>query len=277
MKYSIKLLAMIGAVLVLTSVAWSQASISLERVNGLAEPGVLETGQQIFFTFRVQNNNAEYAIGVTSGFRVYSPDGAEWTTTILDTTPEMGRGEFPMGVYLTDFSVTGSGADTVGLLGLGENIGLPSGLSPFYDDLGLILQIGPIPRESRGLTICLDSSFYFNGGHWKWILQTPSEIIPAWDGPHCYTIACCDFMGDVNDDGIPAPDISDLIALVTYMFQGGEEPFCPKVMDVDGSGGIPDIGDLTYLVRFMFQEGPDLLPCPFQPTAKPPSDNKPSR
>lgn len=277
MKYIKKLLAIAGIMLLVVSTAWPQGSISLERVNGLAEPGMLEIGRQIFFTFRVQNASDLYGIGVTGGFRVYSPDGAQWTSTALDTTPQMGRGVFPMGIYLSDFSITGSDADTVGILALGEDIGLPSGLPPFYDDLGLIVKIGPIPHESRGLTICIDSSFYFNGGQWKWILQGPTETIPTWDGPHCYTIECCDNMGDINDDGDSIPDITDLIAMVTYMFQGGNEPFCPKVMDVDGSGGIPDISDLIYLVEYMFQGGPVPFPCPFQPVSESPDDDRPIR
>ncbi len=76
-----------------------------------------------------------------------------------------------------------------------------------------------------------------------------------------YVYSCCDLRGDINHDGI-APDIADLIYLVTFMFQEGPEPPCMEETDVDGNlSETPDIADLIYLVTFMFQEGPALLPC----------------
>jgi len=66
--------------------------------------------------------------------------------------------------------------------------------------------------------------------------------------------------GDIDGNG-SGPDISDLVYLVTYMFQGGAEPSNMETTDVDGSGAGPDIADLVYLVTYMFQSGPDLN-CP---------------
>ncbi|MFH1686342.1 MAG: hypothetical protein ABIE70_02320 [bacterium] len=252
----------LGALVLTTaSVGWAQAAVELDRVNGLDSSGVLATGQEITFALRLTNNTGQVAIGITQGFRVYSPDGALWYSTRIDTTSALGRSIFPMGLYLRDFSITGSGADTVGFLGVGENIGLPSGLPVDYDDVGLAVTIGPISEDYRGKTICLDSSFFFNGGNWQWVLQEPTEIIPSWSGPHCYTIRCCNYVGDVNDLGEPSPDIGDLVYLVNYMFNDGPPPPCERAADVNGSGGIPDISDLIYLLNFMFHDGPDLVPC----------------
>ncbi len=65
--------------------------------------------------------------------------------------------------------------------------------------------------------------------------------------------------GDVNDDA-SGPDITDLIYLVTFMFQDGPEPPVMASVDVDGNGTTsPDIADLIYLVAFMFQDGPGLI------------------
>ena len=85
---------------------------------------------------------------------------------------------------------------------------------------------------------------------------------------------CCQIRGDIDHNG-SAPDIADLIYMVTYMFQNGppppcNEPYMPDCpdqyyseADVDGNGTCtPDIGDLIYLVTYMFQEGPSLVPCP---------------
>ena len=72
----------------------------------------------------------------------------------------------------------------------------------------------------------------------------------------------CIVRGDVNHDRGAMPDISDLIYLVSWQFQGGPEPPNLIEADVDGSGGVPDISDIVYLVTYMFQEGPPPVPCP---------------
>jgi len=71
---------------------------------------------------------------------------------------------------------------------------------------------------------------------------------------------CCSLRGDVDSDGL-GPNIADLVYLVTYMFQDGDEPECIGNTDVDGDGIGPNIADLVYLVTYMFQDGPPLAPC----------------
>ncbi len=63
---------------------------------------------------------------------------------------------------------------------------------------------------------------------------------------------------DINNDGT-GPDITDLVYLVDYMFQGGLEPPIMCQADIDSNGAGPDIADLVYLVDYMFQGGP-LIP-----------------
>jgi hypothetical protein len=72
---------------------------------------------------------------------------------------------------------------------------------------------------------------------------------------------CCAIRGDINHSG-SGPDISDLVYLVTYMFQSGPVPPCLEEADINGSGGGPDITDLVYLVTYMFQSGPAPVACP---------------
>jgi len=73
--------------------------------------------------------------------------------------------------------------------------------------------------------------------------------------------SCCSIRGDINHDG-SGPDISDLVFLVAYMFQGGAEPPCMEEADINGDGiEIPDIADLVYLVSYMFSGGPAPGPC----------------
>lgn len=81
----------------------------------------------------------------------------------------------------------------------------------------------------------------------------------AWSEPltvEIVSIVC----GDVDGSGA-GPDVSDLVFLTTYMFQGGTAPSHMGACDVDGSGSGPDIGDLVYLVSYMYSGGPDLQ-CP---------------
>ncbi|MCB2201459.1 hypothetical protein KQH51_01860 [bacterium] len=64
--------------------------------------------------------------------------------------------------------------------------------------------------------------------------------------------------GDVNFEG--ALDLSDLIYLVNYLFQGGPEPLpMLEAGNVNCSGGT-DLSDLIYFVNFLFQGGPN-VPC----------------
>ncbi len=75
-------------------------------------------------------------------------------------------------------------------------------------------------------------------------------------------VSCClGIRGNINNDELDQIDISDLVGLVAYMFQGGEEPPCFDEADIDGAGGI-DISDLVGLVGYMFQGGAAPALCP---------------
>jgi len=72
---------------------------------------------------------------------------------------------------------------------------------------------------------------------------------------------CIGMRGNVDGYVGDTIDISDLVYLVTYMFQGGPPPPIFEEADVDASGEI-NIADLIHLVMYMFQDGPDPEPCP---------------
>jgi hypothetical protein len=82
---------------------------------------------------------------------------------------------------------------------------------------------------------------------------------------------CCGDRGNVdgvNGPGLPI-NISDLVYLVAYLFEGGPQPPCIEEGNVDGSSdsGAPiDIVDITYFVEYMFAGGPPPPPCPTAPT-----------
>ncbi len=66
--------------------------------------------------------------------------------------------------------------------------------------------------------------------------------------------------GDINMS-FTGPDISDLVFLVDYMFNGAQAPVVMSLADVDASCAV-DIGDLVYLADFMFTNGsPPMIGC----------------
>jgi hypothetical protein len=71
-----------------------------------------------------------------------------------------------------------------------------------------------------------------------------------------YYTCCTGIRGNIDDDAGNAIEITDLVYLVTYMFQDGPEPLCMDEANVDGDAmGTVDIVDLVHLVTYMFQDG----------------------
>jgi len=241
-------------------------AVSLDSATGLLSPDTILTGCKPRFNIRVTNNTTWKLFAMANGFRVYSPDGAVWNSTELLLTDEFPtdwtprHGDHFERVYTRHFSTDGSGADTVGLGAYGIYYGMVEG----YDAVGLVIEIGPIPMESVGRTICLDSSWYPPAGEWiwyHWSVATRPPSTPTWDGQHCFTVAaCCEHRGDLTLSG--GVNVSDLTYLIAYLFQGGPGPGCFDAGDVNGDLSGPNISDLTYLVAYLFQGGTPPPPCP---------------
>ncbi len=87
-----------------------------------------------------------------------------------------------------------------------------------------------------------------------WSSQTYEFYSPQEGGQ-----GCCQVRGDTNSD--QSIDVSDLVRLTSYMFQGGPAPDCMDEADVNGNGSGPDISDLVYLVSYMFSGGPPPPAC----------------
>lgn len=60
----------------------SSASIWLEMPDGSSVPDGLPPGEQLTFHVGLNNSTGENMMGITNGFRVYSPDGATWAGTV---------------------------------------------------------------------------------------------------------------------------------------------------------------------------------------------------
>jgi hypothetical protein len=63
--------------------------------------------------------------------------------------------------------------------------------------------------------------------------------------------------GDANGDG--GVDISDPVAVLRYLFAGGQPPACLDAADADDSGTV-DVTDPVYVLRFLFRGGPAMPP-----------------
>ena len=160
--------------------------IYLAGVSNLYGDSIVHTGEIITFDIGWYNNTGHVLQAYTNGFQIYSPTGAEWTTTTAISTGSIGLDEFPVVFQVDVFNPTGSGADTVGFGALdmfGDN-----GLYDGYQGVPFQIEIGPIPHQYNGGMICLDSSFYPPGGSWLWSLVNGPTQPPDWDGPHCFNI-----------------------------------------------------------------------------------------
>jgi len=146
---------------------------------------MLPTNQPITFYLQVNNATNYNFLGITNGFRIYSPDGARWGGTTADTLNLGWEDMFDFWFQIKQFSADGVGADTVGYLGVSST---GSGIPPYFDELSFKITIGPIDDQYIGKTICLDSSFFGGGGYWEWTTNGYDIYYPLWGGPDYFTI-----------------------------------------------------------------------------------------
>jgi len=188
------------------SSAFSQNGIiSIGSIDGQTGPFEITTDQEIIFSMKFINNTGSDIYGFTNGFKIYSPDGATWNTSIGDTTGILGLEEFNLAVIMDEFGITGSGIDTLGL-GMVSLFG--PGMVDGFDDYPYTITIGPIDPIHEGKTICIDSSFFPPSGTWLWSSNSSGSFQPDWNGPFCYTITPppVAFFSLDNVEGAIAPD-----------------------------------------------------------------------
>ncbi len=195
--------------------------------------------------------------GSTNAYKVWSPDGATWEPITMTANPMLSM-FYDGGIFIQNFSITGSGADTIGF---GAFKLFSTGIIPPFDDWAVTVHTS-VSSDMIGKTICIDSSFYPPAGPWLWNLDTGS-LVPGWSGPHCFEIVdCCSgIRGNVRDSGEDLINIGDIDYFVQYMFFGTYTPDCMLETDVNGDGEV-NISDLSFLVDYMFLFGPPPPSCP---------------
>jgi hypothetical protein len=72
---------------------------------------------------------------------------------------------------------------------------------------------------------------------------------------------CVGLRGNVDGSSDEAPDISDLVDLVNYIFYMGDRPGCEAESDLNDDNDI-DLVDIVMLVDFFFRGGPPPIECP---------------
>jgi len=186
-------------------------SLTLDHVDGLynENPSELETDVPITFHIRFTNPdspNEANIKGSSNAFRVYSPDGAEWTPITWAPYYDMVNYEWVLpfenwdmvyngAIKLNSFSITGSGADTIGFAGYSDPSSPPfsNGVAPGFSQIVYTITT-QLNDNQHGKTLCLDSCFYPPENQWLWSSDTGvagisvGDIYPEWSGPHCFTI-----------------------------------------------------------------------------------------
>ncbi|MFH1699391.1 MAG: dockerin type I domain-containing protein [Candidatus Zixiibacteriota bacterium] len=170
-----------------SSINNSFPGISLEYVDGETTPGILPTGEIITFYLRVNNPTEHIMDGPTNGFKVYSPDGADWQNFSADTLNLGWKDMFNKAFTVRLFGADGLGTDTATYLAYADTAG--TGMPAHFDEVSFSITIGPFDSYSEGKTICLDSSKF--GGHgWIWSYNLGNDVyFPLWDGPYWFTVS----------------------------------------------------------------------------------------
>ncbi len=73
---------------------------------------------------------------------------------------------------------------------------------------------------------------------------------------------CVGIRGNFNGSEDGEINITDLTAMIAYLFKEGAAPPCPEEGDIDGSfDGTVNIVDLTFFINYVFKEGPAPPDC----------------
>ena len=265
----------------------AQTSVTLEGITHVKNDSVLVGGYTHTLTVRFNASGAPAARGylTSNGFRIYSPDGADWVSVqSVALPPFTGLGW--ENAFVNHFNLAGgtgrygmpqpsgggnnTGEDTVAVLLAGVNSQPEGRLPTGFNDLTMEIQFQS-RREDAGLHICFDTCQGAPGAAWEWA-NADGLIEPAWSGRRCFVIGCCaGKVGDVNGFDGDEPTLGDIMALVSYLFLDGPQPDCLEEADVNQSGSTIDpplgwedvtLGDIMYLVAHLFIDDKPLLDCP---------------
>ncbi len=167
----------------------SDAEIYIDSVAGEDEWGRIYANQPVSLYCTYYNAVGQQILGVDNGYRVYSPDGLDWDTTLTARNPAYDWDSvFNVLNTISAKSLTGTGADSVRFLAFGDSYG-GAGLADGFGDNVLRFTVGPIGSEGVGKTLCIDKAWVSGGtDNWMWSDSSGQSHIPDWGGPACFEV-----------------------------------------------------------------------------------------
>ena len=257
MSTRIMLIIITASLVFLSGQIFAANAVSVSKIDGFdSTSGGLMANTPIRFYINYEVG-AKDIWGITNAYHFYSTNGAMWQPIFAQPTV-MVSNYFDSFIFL-EFGITGSGADTLDLWAFIINTsGLPSGF-----DSNLFFIETKFSEDQIGKTVCLDTTSRKDVDPFSWVNSNIEQVIPSWDGLHCFEIVdcCAGHRGDINGDG-KGPNILDLTRLVDYIFRGAPAPDCQLESDVNSDGLPYRITDLTYIVDYMHRGGPLPESCP---------------
>ncbi|MCB2230192.1 T9SS type A sorting domain-containing protein [bacterium] len=248
----------------------TENAIILDNTTGLTGTDTIgyNVTAQVQFNLRINiREDVGVLAGYTSGFTVYSPDGATWGLIDGSVNSDFSQAGGNFNVTSVNKWTTGAGADTIGFNGVsfGGGLVIPAG---GYSGVAWAITMPTVNDGANdGLTICLDSTATFPPSlTWKWAAQgaayAPSgDVFPTFSGPHCFTYA---FIPNIPPSITNAPtDIEDLhCGVFEFDFDAADPendlPYTfavvsgPGTIDNDGvwswNPGIGDVGNYVLEV-----------------------------
>ncbi|MCP4568866.1 MAG: hypothetical protein GY841_14925 [FCB group bacterium] len=274
----------LGIFLLLSGVAISENRIDVKiRQGDNPDVDTIWTGVQASFDYYFENDEPLSAF--TTGFEVYSNDGAgwEWKEDIFqistscsypplicyaDTawnhvTAVEGSRMWPpwdiwdmahLGLTIVDSSTDWSGTspDRFCIGGVHNTAPLmPAG--PLEHALTMQF-IASGPADDEVMTICIDSTNIGTAWDFLFVCEFSNNTTPeVWGiGERCWPVKFVYTSGDANWD--QAVNVGDAVYLINYVFKNGPASFVDCLSDADGNGDL-NVGDAVHLINFVFKGG----------------------
>ncbi|MCM2271960.1 MAG: right-handed parallel beta-helix repeat-containing protein [candidate division Zixibacteria bacterium] len=188
MRRIIWLAAVLWAVPVLAIAG--QGEVSIDAVSTWVNDYAIRADMPARFVIRINNTTGEKC-DLSIGFKVSSPDGAIWYSTLIDSAGPNVNFE---NAFIKYFDIVyanwsgptmggdGTNPDTVGILGAGMPSKTTKRLPVDYNDTSLAIVIDLHDNLSVGKQICIDSCFWGVGGTWRWVGASLTDYTPTFTG-----------------------------------------------------------------------------------------------
>ena len=160
----------------------SAGGLYIDHVEGGIGYNQVLAGEDLAFHVRMVNNTGSDIYGFTNAFQIYSPDGADIETVILDTVPLGWSDLFNLHVKIFHDEST----EDIDTIGFGCVKLTSSGIPDGFDDIVWSLRTS-VAQSDVGKNICIDSAHLLPSVYWIWETGN-GTYYPEWGGPYCYKI-----------------------------------------------------------------------------------------